>query len=1117
MILRASFVTVLMYCLLLQRYAFCQQTYYISNNGNDNNSGLSVSTPIRTINKVNGISLSPGSKLLFRRGDLFEGALTVKQSGSTSAPITIDAYGDGNKPIISGSTSITNWSSSGNDGIWQATCNQCGSTVTGLYINSIPQTLGRFPNNDDANGGYISVKAHVGNSTLVSSQNLTTNWAGGEVVVRSNYFIIDRATITQQNSNTLTLSNSSIYQLADNFGFFIQNNLATLDKQGEWYYNSSTKTIYLYNSIGSPNDQQIRASISSIGVDIRGQSNIVVQNIQTKEQLNYGIYCENGINITLRNCLIASQGENGVWFSGSGNTVLVENNEIHDINNNGFQIDQYTNFIFRGNNLNRIAVSPGRGKSGDAQYIGALLYSTQSTIESNTIDSTGYSALVIPKNYATVQRNVLSNFCLAKSDGGGIYMNNNTKETVQNIVIQNNVIYNGIGVPEGSPDGFSGANGIYLDNCISNTSVVKNTVFSCRHYGIYLHDVQKITVDGNTSYDNKDSQFVIDYTTDCITTNNIIQNNIFVSKLTNQYTAIYDSYNANLGTFGTFSNNVYSRPLEDTQTLRLSYSPPNGGLFDPQTLQQWQSLYGKDLNSKKSPVNYKNYYVNSIIGTERVVGGDFTSGSGYGIGGPFIFSNYNNGQGTWDNNNRISGGSLNLNFTSITNNPGASLYAAQVVNGVSSTKKYLVSFDAVSTVNDRVVQVYMQTQFAPFREITLRPAIIVGTSVKHYEFVFQPTYDEQNALLVLRVFENSQPLFVDNLSFKECDATIFPSEAFINFFYNPTEKDSVVSSVGLYKDVNSTTYAGDFIIPAFSSLVLFRNNQFQLANADLRMDLTVDKLNPAINEIVNVGVRLKNEQSLYPNNIPARAIWALRLPPNVQVTSYSGLQMNNNVITGRVQDLVNGADTTANFKIKIVSAGAYNIGVQVTSTLYYDPDSTPNSGIADGEDDQDHVTIRSRLATGDTYTSPNTNSVTLPNPLVSEPLAVTGQSDLSLRVYTDRSEIAVGEIVKFNIVVNNRGGGIARNVKVQNLLPAGMQYIGGDLWVASGFTLTRTISFIPPRGSFLISFSAKSVLSGRLVNQVQIASSDLTDPDSTPGNGYMIGEDDDGFVFILVK
>ena len=94
--------------------------YYISNDGNDDNDGLTPETAWQTLKKVaeaNGflsetILLKPGDAVFFRRGDIFrmkeigwdpylgdEAALYLNVDG-----VTYSAYGEGEKPIITEST-----------------------------------------------------------------------------------------------------------------------------------------------------------------------------------------------------------------------------------------------------------------------------------------------------------------------------------------------------------------------------------------------------------------------------------------------------------------------------------------------------------------------------------------------------------------------------------------------------------------------------------------------------------------------------------------------------------------------------------------------------------------------------------------------------------------------------------------------------------------------------------------------------------------------------------------------------------------------------------------------------------------------------------------------------
>lgn len=81
--------------------------------GNDLNDGRTPAKAWRSIAKVNTITLRPGDKVLFKRGGKWRGQVVVKQSGVDGDPITFGAYGDGARPILDGSETVSNWQTLG--------------------------------------------------------------------------------------------------------------------------------------------------------------------------------------------------------------------------------------------------------------------------------------------------------------------------------------------------------------------------------------------------------------------------------------------------------------------------------------------------------------------------------------------------------------------------------------------------------------------------------------------------------------------------------------------------------------------------------------------------------------------------------------------------------------------------------------------------------------------------------------------------------------------------------------------------------------------------------------------------------------------------------------------
>jgi len=94
-------------------FSLLAKNYYISADGNDTNDG-SIENPWLTLEKVtaaaandnNGGFIQPGDSILFGAGDTFEGQLVVNRSGTLEKPIVIASYGQGEKPVLTGSGNI---------------------------------------------------------------------------------------------------------------------------------------------------------------------------------------------------------------------------------------------------------------------------------------------------------------------------------------------------------------------------------------------------------------------------------------------------------------------------------------------------------------------------------------------------------------------------------------------------------------------------------------------------------------------------------------------------------------------------------------------------------------------------------------------------------------------------------------------------------------------------------------------------------------------------------------------------------------------------------------------------------------------------------------------------
>ena len=115
--------------------------YYFSNDGNNANDGLTPETALKTPHMVEQLDLQRGDAVLFRRGDVFRGAVNCKSDG-----ITFSAWGEGDKPVICGSArnyaDPELWQPSEVRGIWVCTLPIVNAGV--ITFDHDPRCIGKY-------------------------------------------------------------------------------------------------------------------------------------------------------------------------------------------------------------------------------------------------------------------------------------------------------------------------------------------------------------------------------------------------------------------------------------------------------------------------------------------------------------------------------------------------------------------------------------------------------------------------------------------------------------------------------------------------------------------------------------------------------------------------------------------------------------------------------------------------------------------------------------------------------------------------------------------------------------------------------------------------------------
>jgi parallel beta-helix repeat protein len=319
-------------------------------------------------------------------------------------------------------------------------------------------------------------------------------------------FIKPLKLVVSSSSKRLTLDSAPGYELNVGEGFILTNKLEFLDSAGEWYYDSSTKTVYYWTpGSDSPKSYEVRGSTMDYGIYINSKDYIVVQNLHILHQKEDGAYIKYSDNNVLFNNTFEYCDNIGIYARGSNN--IIKNNIVDKSNSQGVLI-QGVNSTVTDNLISNTALFDNFGLKGSdhinaAGGRGLQVSGDNSIISYNRIINSNYSGLTMTygKNMR-VSHNYINGACLVKDDGGGIYTyGSETGSGISGTVISNNILINVKGNKEGYTSTVNKGYGIYMDNGTRNVRIENNTVAHCGFIGIFALNGSGIEVYNNTVMD----------------------------------------------------------------------------------------------------------------------------------------------------------------------------------------------------------------------------------------------------------------------------------------------------------------------------------------------------------------------------------------------------------------------------------------------------------------------------------------------------------------------------------------------------------------------------------------------------------------------------------------
>ena len=813
-----AFLLIQLICYSLKLKA---SSYYVNAKAKAGGNGLSAATAFNSLSQVNNLTLKPGDSVYFNRGDVFEGMLLIKNTGSPDSPIYIGAYGTGTMPIISAAIKLGKWAK-GTGEVYTAPCPSCPSALTQVFVNERLHIPARYPN-----AGYLSMSTVSSNGfSAPSLTNATDTWNAATVYAKTQTWVIDDFTVKNYTPGKITINESKrfykSYPFQEGFGFFLTGKPICLDSASEWYFDSTSKTISIIPiNAASLKTYGAQVSVYSNCIQMTNVQYITIENLRLQKSLSHAIQVHGTKYVTINNCFITQAGGDGVGgFVNKATTnsyLTVSNSTFTDIANTGIDIASGSNILIKNNVVKRCGLTPGMGTGTDIGYEG-IYCTSNSKVTGNVVDSVGYTAIHIC-SYDTATYNRCSNYGLTKTDCGGIYFYSSNHS-----YIAHNIVSDGFGNGAGtnSPNKMK-VNGIYSDDKSTENTIINNTSYRNQR-GMLIHNTANTQVSGNVLYDNWETQLLvlqgIPNSPVASPYGNVFHNNVLQCLDPSQNAVTVSTQKDDVAGIGSFYNNYYCNPYTN-KLISINCVPGYWRhnftqRFQELTLKQWQTTYGYDAGTHTA-YDYPTAYATYIKrGANQITNSTFTNS----INGWWAYGNSNFTVSSDNTNPAMNGGSLKGQY-------GAADTALQVSRWgttplyIKQGKTYLLTYSIQGERNGGML---------------LAPSIVntSATIPSNPTAAFAPARTEDTLLLygnlttnIALVFNSTSAdgaFWMDNVDFYEVTADTSASNPHLTsmLFTNPSHTAKTIAVAGVYSDLTGKLLTENITLAPFSSVALKR-------------------------------------------------------------------------------------------------------------------------------------------------------------------------------------------------------------------------------------------------------------------------------------------------------
>lgn len=290
--------------------------FYVASNGNDSNSGTSIDSPFKTIEKAraavkNAKSENPNKNyvVIVRGGTYYIDStinMTSEDGGIGDYRVTYASY-KGETAVLSGGKKVTtNWIPCNDEklnGVYETTLTDefKDVDVRQLFVDNSRATRSREPdvgetdNKIDKNGHWTVTGIDTENYQWVTPEGqLPESWAnlsgtGVELHARASWryyrqevkdFDVANNKVTVKNGRIGVRYSGTTLRTTVGDWLYFENSLEFVDTPGEWYYDKTTNKLYYYpENNANPNDLNMVIPCIDTILNIMGTNESSVKNL----------------------------------------------------------------------------------------------------------------------------------------------------------------------------------------------------------------------------------------------------------------------------------------------------------------------------------------------------------------------------------------------------------------------------------------------------------------------------------------------------------------------------------------------------------------------------------------------------------------------------------------------------------------------------------------------------------------------------------------------------------------------------------------------------------------------------------------------------------------------